>query len=82
MFCIDQLRVDADLIAGSFDTASKHIMDTQFAADLFRVNRFVPIGEGRIGRDHEHIRDARQIGRKVLGNTVGKILLIEVATEI
>jgi hypothetical protein len=47
--------------------------------DLLCVDRLVPIGERRVAQDHEHVGDPRQIGREVLGNPVGKILLVGVA---
>ena len=79
---IDQLGVDADLVARPPDAPFQHIAHAQLAADLLRVDRLVLIGERGIARDHEHIRDPRQIGRQILGDPVGEILLIRVVAEI
>jgi hypothetical protein len=56
-FGIDQLGIDADLIARPLDTPFQHIADAQQSADLLRVGRLVPIGERGIACDHEHVRD-------------------------
>src|SRR6516164_4972671 len=61
---IDQLGVDANLLARPLDAAFEHIAHPQLAADLLRVDRFVLVGEGAIARDHETVGDPRQIGRQ------------------
>ena len=45
---IDQLRVDADLVARSTDTPFEYIAHAKLAADLLRVDRLVPISESGI----------------------------------
>jgi hypothetical protein len=42
---VDQLGIDADLIARPTDASFKHVADAQLAADLLRIGRLVPIGE-------------------------------------
>ena len=79
---IDQLSVDADLVARATDASFQHIADTKLAADLLRLDRFIPVGERGIPRDHEHVRDPRQIGRQILGDPVREILLLPVFTQI
>ncbi len=54
---IDQLGIDADLIARPLDATFQHIADAQLATDLLCVGRLVPIGERGITRDHQHVRD-------------------------
>ena len=54
---IDQLGIDAELVARSPDTPFEHIAHAQLPADLLRVDRLVPIGERGIARDHEHAHD-------------------------
>src|SRR5262249_40159550 len=49
--CIDQLRVDPNLVAGTSDAALEDIPYPQFAADLFGVHVLVFVREGRIARD-------------------------------
>ena len=79
-FGLDQLGADAYLVSRSFDASVQHIAHAKLAADLFGVDRFVPVGERRVARNHEHVQNPRQIGRHIVGNPVGNILLIRVAT--
>ena len=60
---IDQLGVDADLIAGSPYAAFEHITHTKLAADLLGVDLLALIRERGVTRDDEHALDARQISR-------------------
>jgi len=79
---VDQLDVDANLVARPADTAFEHIAHTELAADLLRVDRIVPIGESGVPRDHEHVREPGQIGRQIGSDPVGKILLLAVIAEV
>ena len=79
---IDQLGVDADLLGRALDAAFKHIAHAQLAADLLGVDRLALVGERGIARNHEAARDPRQIGRQILGDAVGKILLLGVVAQI
>jgi len=79
---IDELGVDADLAAGPTDASFEHIAHAEVAANLLRVDRLIPVGERGIARDHEHIREPRQVGRQVLGDPVSKILLLWIIAQI
>ena len=81
-FRVDQLGVDADPIARPPDAPFENIAHTKLAADLLGIDSFGLIGERGIARDNEHALDARQIGRQVLGDSVGKILLLRVVAEV
>jgi len=78
----DQLRVDSDLIARSPDASFQHVAHPQLAADLLCVDRLVPVRERGIPRDHEHICKSRQIGRQIFGDSICKILLLDIVAEI
>jgi hypothetical protein len=54
---VDQLGIDADLIARTPDTPFKYVPHTKLSADLLGVGPLVLVGERRIARDHEHARD-------------------------
>src|SRR6516165_4691630 len=54
---IDQLGVNADLVARASDTPFKHIAHAQLATDLLRVDGLVPVRERGIARDHETVRN-------------------------
>jgi hypothetical protein len=78
----DQLSVDPELVARPPDASFQHIAHAQLVADLLCIDGFIPIGKRGIARDHEHAREPRQIGRQILGDTIGKILLLSVVAEI
>jgi hypothetical protein len=79
---IDQLGVYAELVARPPDAPFEHIAHAQLATNLLRVDRLVPVGKRGIARDHEHVRHPRQIGRQIVGDPVGKILLVGVVAEV
>src|ERR1700737_2138350 len=79
---IDQLGVDAEVVARSPNAPFEHIAYAQLAADLLRVDPLVPVRERGIARDYEHILEPRQIGRKILGDPVREIALLSVVTEV
>lgn len=79
---IDQLRVDPGLTARAFDAPLKDVADTEFAADPFCVDRLAFEFESGAARNHEHVRDPRQIGRQILSDGVGEVLLVGVVAEV
>ncbi len=81
-FGVDQLGSDANPASRPLDVSAQHITHTKLAADLLRVDRLVPVGESGVARDHEHVRDPRQIGRQIPGDPIGEILLFGVVTEV
>ena len=81
-FGVDQLGSDADPVSRPLDASFQHIAHAQLAADLFGVDALALVGECGIARDHEHVGDPRQIGRQILGDPVGKILLPRVVAVI
>jgi len=64
------------------DAPFQQVTHAELAADLLRIDRLVLVGEGAIARDYEHASDPRQIGRQILGDAVGKVLLVGVFAEI
>ncbi len=56
---VDQLSTDAHLVARPPDASFEYIAHAKLATDLFGVDRFVPIGEGGIARDHEAVLNTR-----------------------
>ena len=79
---IDQLRINAELVARPPDAPFEHIAHTKLAANLLGVCPLVLKGERGIARDHERAPDARQIGREILGDPVREILLLTVVAEV
>jgi len=81
-FRLDQLRADADTLAGIAKASFEHISRAKFAADTFYVNSLSLIGEGRIARDHRQPLDPRKSGDDVLDDTIGEIVLSRIAAQI
>ena len=79
---VDQLSVEPGAVARATDASLQHIANAQLPANLFRPYRPVLEGERGVTRDHKHMRDARQIGRKIVGNAIGKILLLGIVAEV
>ena len=79
---VDQLGIDADLVAQTADASLEYVTYVQLAADLFRIDRLPPIGEGGIPRYHEHFWDSRQIRSQVLSDPVSKIFLIGIVAQV
>ena len=81
-FGVDQLRVDPDSLSEAPDAAFQDIAHIQFAADPANVGRFVAVRRSRCSRDNDHVGDARQVGRDVVGNRLGKIIIGIVAAQV
>src|SRR5215469_13783850 len=79
---IDKLSIDPNLSTQPTDASFQYVAYAQLASDLLRDDWLVPVRERGIARDHEHIRDPRQIGRQILGNAVREILLLRIIAEV
>jgi hypothetical protein len=79
---VNQLRINAELVARPPDAPLQNKAHAKLAADLLRVDRFAPVGEGSIARYHEHILEPRQVGGQILSDTVREILLLGIVAEI
>ena len=78
---LDQLAGDAQPVIGPSHAALEHVAHAELAADLPDVDRAPLVGEGRVARDDEQRRKARERRDDVLDHTVGKIV-IRLAAEI
>ena len=79
---IDKLRVDAHPVLVALHRAFEDIAHAQFLADLLGVDVLALEGEGGVARDHEAVADAREVGREVLRDAVGEIILAWIAREV
>ena len=73
---VDQLCVDADVVADPTYRAFQQIPNPQCRDYLCGFRLLVLIGEGGVAGDDEKTWYARQFGRQVLGETVCEILLL------
>src|SRR3546814_9768137 len=69
---IDQLRIDANLVADLLDAAMKHHAYAQFFTNLVRALVAVAITRYRRSRNHPETRDPLQAGQQVVVDAVGE----------
>ena len=81
-FSVDKLRIDADAVAAALHAAFQSVAHTKFAPNRAGVHRFVLESEGRVARDDECARNARQVGSEAFGDTVDEVVLLAVAAEV
>src|SRR5271165_4471229 len=79
---IDQVRVDADLVARPSNASFQHVAHTKLAPDLLHIDAVALVREARIAGDYEQPADARQRGDDFLDHAVGEIFLVRIAAHI
>jgi hypothetical protein len=76
---VKQLGADLNVISCAPNTPFEHEADAEVLADLTHIDAGLTlVGECRMSGDHEAAVDARQVGRQVICDPVGKILLVRV----
>jgi len=78
---IDQLSINTNLSTRPPDASFEQVTHAQFAPNPPRVDGLVLVSEGGIARNYQAVPDPRQIGRQILSNPIGEILLFGVVTE-
>ena len=63
---IDELRVDAQMIAGALHAAFEEMRHAEFLSDLPQVTRFGLVLAGRGAADHFEIGDPGQVGKNFI----------------
>jgi hypothetical protein len=81
-FGLDELRSNADAVAGFAQAALEHIPHRQLAPDLLHIDHAAFIREGRIASDDEERRIPGQNSNDLLDHAVGEIFLLGVAGHI
>ena len=81
-FRVDELGVDAHPVLVALHRAFEHIAHAELLADRLGVDALALVGEGGVAGDDEAVADARQVGRQVLGDAVGEIVLRRIAGEV
>ena len=72
----DQLGGDPERVAGFPDTALEHVVDAERLRDRRDVGVLVLERERRGPRDHPELRQLREQVQQLLGQAVGKVLLV------
>src|SRR5712692_2494910 len=81
-FGLDQLRGDADAVAGFTQAAFEHVAHAKLAPDLAKVRGFALVGKARIAGDDEEPRQPRDRGNDLLDDAVDEILLLGIAAHV
>ena len=79
---VDQLDIDADLVAGAPHAAFDDISNAKIPSDLLHVGGFAFIGERGIAGDHKAIRNPREIRRQIIGDRVGEVFLLRIIRQV
>ncbi len=79
---IDELRSDANAVAGFADAAFEDVAHAELAGDLLYIDGAALVGEAAVARDDEEPADSRQRRDDLLDHPVGEILLLGVAAQI
>ncbi len=79
---VDQLHIDADLLAGFLHAALQDVPDIEIARDIGKVGSLALVGKGLVAGDDEQRRDLGEIGGEILGDAVGEILLLGIAADV
>src|SRR6266478_4582216 len=80
--CIDKLASNANPIAGLSNASLEYVSYSEFAPDLFDIDRLTFVGGARIACDHEQGLEAGECGDDVLDHPVGEVLLFRVAAHV
>src|SRR4029077_20402183 len=80
--CVDELDVDAGALASSPDPSLARATATDLASDPAYVCCLAAVLEARIARDDEQLAGTRQLGNHIVGDPVGKILLLDLTTQV
>ena len=79
---VNQLRADAQPLAGPAHAAFEHIANAKLARHLPDVDGAALVDKGRVARDDEQPPDARQASNQVLGYAVSEVVLIRIAAHV
>ena len=79
---LDQLAGDPDAFACGAHAALEHVAHAELARDLPHVDRAALVDEARIAGDDEQPAQPRERRDDVLGDAVGKVILLGIAPEV
>ena len=79
---VDELSADAHLFRGSLDAALDEVTDAQLPRDLLGALRHALVRERGMAGDDDQTGEPGELGRQVLGDAVGEILLCRVRTQV
>src|SRR5271155_2117535 len=81
-FDLVELGIYTDPVAIQLHTPRHDIAHTKLLANRSDIDRLVTVVESRVAPDHEHVGDAGQIRRQILGNAIDQVVLAIITAEI
>ena len=78
----DELRCDAQAVAGLSHAPFKEVANAKLAPDLAHIDGLALVDEAGIARDHEQPLDVRETGRDVVDHPVREIVLLGIAAHV
>jgi hypothetical protein len=81
-FGVDQLYIDPKPVATALYRAFQNVIDIQFAADPFHIDRFALERECGVARDDERAGDEGKFRGQAFGHAIDKIVLLGIAANI
>jgi hypothetical protein len=79
---VNKLRVDAHLVLVALYRAFEDIPNAQLLANLLAIDVLPFEGESGIAPDDKAVADARQVGREVLRDAIGEIILAWITRQV
>ena len=79
---VDELRGDAHPVAGLPHRTLEHVRDIELLGDLADLQVLASEGERRGARDHPQFGNVRQQVQELLGDAVGKVLVVRIAAHV
>ena len=79
---VNQLHIDAYLVAGTLHATFQYNCGTQFAGNLRDGQLGIDIVHHRCARDHFEASDLRQLGEQIVMDAIDKISILRVAAAI
>jgi hypothetical protein len=76
---VDELGVDAHLVAVPPHAALEHVAHPEILGDLLRLRGLALVGPGGVARGDEEAGELGKVGGQVFGDAVGEIPLLGVA---
>src|SRR5262245_59296164 len=80
--CIDELSIDANLVAACLLAPLQRIAHPELSSDLLYVNGLALVGECRAACDHEAVANTGEAAGQLLRDDVRQVILRRVAAQI
>src|SRR5262249_19602252 len=81
-FRVDEMGIYACPVLIPLHRAFETVAHAEVVAYLLGVDALALKGKHSIASDHKAVADARQIGRQILRNAIGEIILVWIAREV